>query len=75
MDRDYPRGVAQLKVNAINPRMERGVVGLLLGMVRTARWELTCGFCRERFRNFQFLLSSTAVCPFCGTSNLLRRLH
>jgi hypothetical protein len=63
--------VAQLKVNAINARFEGAVLGLLLGMARSARWDVTCGFCKERFRKVQFLAWSTAVCPFCGARNLL----
>lgn len=63
--------MGQLKVNAINARLQDGLLGLLLGMARSARWELTCGFCKERFRKVQYLASSTAVCPYCGTRNLL----
>ena len=67
----YPAAVGQLRLNAINAQLETGLVGLLLGMIRGARWELTCGFCKERFRKVQFMVFSTAVCPYCGTRNLL----
>lgn len=43
----------------------------LIWIVRLGRWELTCGFCKERFQRLQFLVWSTAVCPYCGTRNLL----
>ena len=63
--------MAQLRVRAIDPRLETGPRGLLLGMIRGARWELTCGFCKERFARTQLLLSTHADCPYCGTRNLL----
>jgi rRNA maturation endonuclease Nob1 len=36
-----------------------------------ARWELTCGFCKTRFRKIQPLAWDGSVCPACGTRNLL----
>jgi len=67
----YPPEVGQLTVRAIDPRLQNGIRGFLLGMIRGARWELTCGFCKERFRTLQHLFLLTADCPFCGTRNLL----
>jgi hypothetical protein len=63
--------VGQLRLSAIDARLETGLVGLLLGMIRVARWELTCGFCKERFRIVHLIWFSSAVCPYCGTRNLL----
>jgi rRNA maturation endonuclease Nob1 len=63
--------VGQLKVNAINARLETGLRGFLFSMIRGARWELTCGFCKERFSRVQPIFWSSAVCPYCGTRNLL----
>ncbi|MEJ7803774.1 MAG: hypothetical protein WKH68_10460 [Candidatus Limnocylindria bacterium] len=63
--------MGQLVVRAIDPRLKNGLKGFLLGMIRGARWELTCGFCKQQFRTLQHLFSQTADCPFCGTRNLL----
>ena len=63
--------MGQLTVRAIDPILQNGVKGFLLGMIRGARWELTCGLCRERFRTLQHLFSPTAECPHCGTRNLM----
>lgn len=70
--RGYACRVGQLKVWAVNAQLDDGRVAWLLGtFFRVARWELTCGFCKERFRKTQYYVSSTAVCPHCGTRNLL----
>jgi hypothetical protein len=66
---DDPLG--RLKLPAINARFESGLTGWLLAMVRSARWELICGFCKQRFRKVQFFGWSTIECPFCGTVNEL----
>jgi len=63
--------MAQLKINAIDARLESGFRGLLLAIIRAAHWELTCGFCKERFSRTQFFALSSADCPFCGARNLL----
>jgi len=68
---DYAGRVGQLVVRAIDPRLKNGLKGFLLGMIRGARWELTCGFCKQQFQTLQHLFSQTADCPFCGTRNLL----
>jgi hypothetical protein len=63
--------MAQLRLDAINARLESGWLGVLLGIARFARWDLTCGFCRQRVRKVQFLVWSSVVCPYCGTRNVL----
>ena len=63
--------MGQLKVMAIDARLETGPIGLLLSLIRGARWELTCGFCKERFRKVLLLFLGFADCPYCGTRNLL----
>jgi hypothetical protein len=63
--------VGQLTVNAIDARQELGFSGFLLALLRTSRWELTCGFCKEPSRRYQWLWASTVVCPYCGTRNRL----
>ena len=63
--------MGQLQLNAIDARLETGLRGLLLAMIRGAQWELTCGFCKERFRKVLFIAWSSAVCPYCGARNLL----
>jgi hypothetical protein len=40
-------------------------------VVRLTRWELTCGFCRLRFRRLAPFARSEIDCPQCGTRNLL----
>ena len=63
-----------LEVEAINPvRFDLFPPNLLFEF---ARWEVTCGFCRTRFR--RTALDRTAgsrrsrvACPACGTQNLL----
>lgn len=60
----------KLTVNAINPVFDESFRSLRW-LVRAARWELTCGFCRTRFKDTGWILRSTAVCPACGTRNLL----
>ena len=63
-----------LEVEAINPIR----VGMFPPNVLYvfARWEVTCGFCRTRFRrNVLELMAgsrmSWVACPECGTHNLL----
>ncbi len=68
---NYAGRMGQLRVRAIDARLENGVKGFLLGMIRGARWKVTCGFCKERFRTLQHLYLTTADCPYCGTRNLL----
>ena len=63
--------VGQLRLNAIDARFATGLIGWLLGMVRCLRWDLTCGFCKGRFRKVLHFAYSTADCPYCGTRNLL----
>lgn len=63
--------MGQLRLNAIDAQLDTGFRGFMLAMVRGAGWELTCGFCKQRFRKVIFLTWSSAVCPFCGTRNLL----
>ena len=60
-----------LKVNAVDARFQAGFLGLLLSVAMFARWDLGCGFCKERFRTIQPMAWSTAVCPYCRTRNLL----
>ena len=63
--------MGQLEMPAIDARMEAGVRGFLLGLIRGASWELTCGFCRQRFRRLQYSVRTSIDCPFCGTRNVL----
>ena len=61
--------MAKLKVDAINARY----VGRFLDfrwLFQSARWELTCGFCKERFTE-TWSMGSGVDCPYCGTYNLL----
>jgi hypothetical protein len=60
----------QLKVEAINAS-RTGSFRSLLWAVRASRWELTCGFCRTRFKHTGWVFRSSAVCPACGTCNIL----
>jgi len=63
-------GVGTLRVNAIDARwIDRWLLVVTLGMFW--RWELTCGFCRTRFRKDKFVAGDSAECPVCGTRNLL----
>ncbi len=62
--------MGQLKVEAINPVLETSLRSLLW-VVRAARWELTCGFCRTLFQSTVWLLASSIVGPDCGTRNML----
>lgn len=63
--------MSQLRVNAVNASFDSGRYGLVLGLLRIARWELTCGLCRERVRLIQRYGFSAITCPYCGTRNLL----
>jgi rRNA maturation endonuclease Nob1 len=69
--------VGQLRVQAINARMETGWLGFAFALIRGMRWNLTCGFCKRPFRKNVYMISTSAVCPYCGTRNLLpmRRLR
>jgi hypothetical protein len=65
-------GAVVLEVEAINPVR----VAFIPGLSVFASWEVTCGFCRTRFRRFVLELivgsrMSWAGCPACGTHNLL----
>ena len=68
-------GVAP-EVEAISPvRLGRFPPNVLYVV---ARWEVTCGFCRTRFRRvvLDLLIGSRlsrVACPACGTHNLLPR--
>lgn len=67
------RRLVALEVEAINP-VQVGWLPSNLSLV--ARWEVTCGFCRVRFRRTLVeLLWGTRLswvgCPACGTHNLL----
>jgi rRNA maturation endonuclease Nob1 len=62
--------MGQLKVEAINPVLDTSLRSLFW-VVRAARWELTCGFCRTRFQGTVWLFASSTVCPACGTRNML----
>jgi hypothetical protein len=64
--------VVALEVKAINPVRSAFIPGLSV----VASWEVTCGFCRTRFRRVVFELivgsrMSWVGCPACGTHNLL----
>jgi hypothetical protein len=59
-----------LIVEAINPEVVSGWRSLLW-VVRTAKWELTCGFCRTRFQSYCWFPLSWIDCPSCGTRNSL----
>jgi rRNA maturation endonuclease Nob1 len=60
----------QLRVEAINPVLDESWRSFRW-VVRAARWEVTCGFCRTRFKDTGWMLRSSVVCPACGTRNLL----
>lgn len=62
--------MSQLKVDAINPVLDESFRSLRW-LVRAARWEVTCGFCRSRFKDTGWMLRGSVVCPACGTRNLL----
>ena len=62
-----------LELEAINP-VRVGPFFATFAVV--ARWEVTCGLCRTRFRRYVFELRvgsifSWVACPECGTHNLL----
>jgi hypothetical protein len=63
-----------LEVEAINPvRLGMFPPNLLFAF---GRWEVTCGFCRTRFRRTVLDLMvgsrmSWVACPECGAHNLL----
>jgi hypothetical protein len=63
--------MGQLRLSAIDATWQGGWLGLLLSLALVFRWDFTCGFCKSRVRKVQFRAWSTAVCPFCGTRNLL----
>ena len=62
--------MGQLKVEAIDPVLVTGWRSLVW-VFRGVEWELTCGFCRERFRRVVWLFSGSVVCSACGTRSLL----
>jgi hypothetical protein len=63
-----------LEVEAVNPvRLGMFPPNLLFAF---ARWEVTCGFCRTRFKRTVLDLMvgskmSSVGCPGCGAHNLL----
>jgi DNA-directed RNA polymerase subunit RPC12/RpoP len=62
--------VGQLTVNAIGARY----VGRFLDfrwLLQGAKWELTCGFCKEHFTATAWSDYGAMECPDCGTRNLL----
>jgi hypothetical protein len=62
--------MATLTLEAINP--ERiDTWRSLHWAIRAMRWELTCGFCRLRFRRATWFARSYIDCPQCGTRNAL----
>jgi hypothetical protein len=63
--------MGQLQLRAIDPQLDIGLAAALLASMYFARWELTCGFCRTRFRKTQIFTFTWADCPNCGTRNLL----
>lgn len=62
--------MSQLRVEAINPVLDEAWRSFRW-VVRAARWEVTCGFCRTRFKDTGWMLRSSVVCRACGTRNLL----
>ena len=62
--------MGQLKVEAINPVLITGWRSFVW-LSRRVEWELTCGFCRTRFRRTVWMASGSVVCPACETRNLL----
>jgi hypothetical protein len=62
--------MGRLTIDAINPQIVESW-STLFSLVRTSRWDLTCGFCRTPFRSTGRFLRAVAVCPFCGTRNRL----
>jgi uncharacterized Zn-finger protein len=66
-------GDMPLEVPAIDP-VQISWLPAFLGIL--SHWEVTCGFCRTRFRRFTWELMvgsrmSRVTCPKCGTHNLL----
>jgi hypothetical protein len=59
-----------LTVEAINPVLLSGWRSLIW-MIRGAKWELTCGFCRTHFQSYAPMVASYIDCPSCGTRNRL----
>lgn len=73
MPADRQRGLVQLEVAAIDPVRIGPLPG---GLGRIARWQVTCGSCRTRFRRGLVELPwgsrlSWVGCPLCGAHNLL----
>ena len=58
-------------MNAIDARIQGGLAAVLFAILASFRWELTCGFCKIRFKKLQLFGLSSAICPYCGTQNLL----
>ena len=67
--------MAYLEVDAINPQLVELPFGLnlFLWLGHMVPWELTCGFCRTRFRVWILYYVLPARCPACGTLNRVRR--
>jgi hypothetical protein len=62
--------MGQLTVDSINPQPTDSWRSLHW-VVRAARWQLTCGFCRTRVQETGWWARSFVTCPACGTRNLL----
>jgi hypothetical protein len=67
--------VARLVVDAINPELVELPFGLnlLFSLAHAVRWEMTCGFCRTRFRAWVLWRIFPADCPACRTLNRVPR--
>jgi DNA-directed RNA polymerase subunit RPC12/RpoP len=63
--------MGQLEVRAIDAQLQGGWRALFLGMLRGAAWELTCGFCKARFRRVTYFVLSSIDCPYCQSRNVL----
>jgi hypothetical protein len=75
VERAYAASVATLQVDAVNPELVELPLGLnlLFWLAHMVRWELTCGFCRTRFRAWILWRVMPTRCPACGTLNRVRR--
>jgi len=62
--------VSQLEIEGINP-VRTDSWRSLHWVARLGRWEVTCGFCRNRFTSTGSTVRSSVFCPNCGTRNLL----
>lgn len=64
--------MGRLTVDGINPQLVERTPAVLwrFGLVAV---DLTCGFCRTRFRAVIWVGREVATCPACGTRNQLER--